>query len=130
MSSDPPETFGAPGPPPPPPPGYPPGPAGAGRGLATVAFAMSFVGVLEAVWILLLGFTAADQCAPENDIARGFYLGPAVVLLAMPVLTFLLRRARNGPPLALSILAVMAVVGLDFLGAGWSFIAIFWTDPC
>lgn len=100
------------------------------RSLATAAFALSFVGVLEAVWILLLGFTAAEQCSAADEVPPAAYLGPAAVLLAMPVVTFLLRRQRRGPPLAVAIVALVVVLGLDFLGAGWSFVAIFFTDPC
>lgn len=131
MSSDATGSFGAAGPPWPPGPPVPASePSGTARALATAAFAASFLGVLEAVWILLLGFTAAAQCAGDEEITPAAYLVPALVLLALPVVTFLIRRPRRGPPLAVAVAALVVVLGLDFLGAGWSFVAIFFTDGC
>ncbi|WP_182379685.1 hypothetical protein [Nocardioides sp. WS12] len=106
------------------------GGGGAARGLATVAFVLSLGGALEAAWILLLGFTAASQCSAANEVDPAAYLVPAVVLLAMPVVTALLRWPWRQPPLAAVIIALVVVCGLDFLGAGWSFVAIFFTDGC
>lgn len=127
-----PDTPPPPLPPPPPPFGRPApaAPVTTARSLATAAFVLSFAGVLEAVWILLLGFAASEQCSGDAEVAPALYLGPAAVLLAMPVVTFLVRGWRRGPPLALAIVALVVVLGLDFLGAGWSFVSIFFTDGC